>query len=150
MTMPDRRANALPPADSPGARRTRQNAARRGRCGCEKSAIVVIYVQRRPLRMTMTRPMRTILMAALLLSAACTSAPTGPTPSNLTPSTNVFSATLSPGGKIFYTPILSEASDVTMTVISVTAPGSTVALQTRIGMGYGTPDETDPANTCNL
>src|SRR5262245_21478702 len=123
---------------------------------CEKFAIVVIYVQRRPLRMTivtrMTRPIGacfTGLSALALLSAACAGSPTKPTPSNAVPVTNVFSTTLSPGGKIFYSPIITEASDVTMTLVSVTAVGGTTALQTRIGLAYGKPDETDPANTCN-
>ena len=89
------------------------------------------------------------LLAVGGLSAACGGSPTKPTPSNAVPSTNVFSATLSPGGKIFYTPIITEASDVTMTLVSVTAVGGNVALQTRIGLAYGVPDEADPANTCN-
>jgi len=89
------------------------------------------------------------LLGTALLVTACDSAPTGPTPSTTTPSTNVFSATLSPGGKIFYAPIVTEASEVAMTLVSVTTNGGNTALQSRIGLAYGNPDETDPANTCN-
>jgi len=89
------------------------------------------------------------LLGTALLVAGCDSPPTGPTPSTATPSTNLFSATLSPGGKIFYAPIINEASEVAMTLVSVTGADGNTALQTRLGMAYGNPDETDPANTCN-
>ncbi len=100
----------------------------------------------------MTRPIGACFAGLLgvgLLSAACGGGPLTPTPSGATQVTTVFSATLSPGGKIFYTPIITEATDVTMTLVSVTAVGGNTALQTRLGLAYGVPDENDPANTCN-
>ena len=85
-----------------------------------------------------------------VLVAACTGGgtPTSPTPSTTTPYTYIFTGTLTVGGTLLFTPFLSEASDVTMTLVSVTPAGGGQALQSRIGLAYGTPDENDPANTC--
>jgi hypothetical protein len=143
-----RRANTLPP-----------EFRKRAAACCEKIAIVVIYVQFETVRddnlMEITRPMKAVFGglagAAMLAAAGCGGfGPTTPTPSTATPYTYIFNGTLNPGSSMLFTPVLSEASDVSITLVSVTPAGGTTALQTRLGLGYGAPDENDPANTCVL
>src|SRR6185436_9104198 len=114
------------------------------RLACEKIAIVVTYVQRQTARddnlMEKTRPMNAAfgaLFAVALLTAACGGGgPTTPTPSSATPYTYIFNGTLNPGASLLFTPVITEASTVTMTLVSVTAAGGTTALQTQLGLAY--------------
>jgi hypothetical protein len=96
----------------------------------------------------MTRLMRGAFVGILgltLVAAACGGGPTGPSPSSATAVTNLFSGSLSVGGVVTYTPVIYEASTITLAVLSLTSGAVGAATPAVVGLAYGAPDD---AGTC--
>jgi hypothetical protein len=85
-----------------------------------------------------------ILFALGLLSVGCGSdnTPTTPTTPNL-PSTEVFMGTIGVGGSSFYSFTVAATGNVSITLASLVATPPGPALPTVMGLGVGTPLETD-------
>lgn len=83
-------------------------------------------------------------LALGLLSVGCGSdnTPTTPTTPNL-PSTEVFTGTIGVGGSSFYSFTVAATGNVSITLASLVATLPGPALPTVMGLGVGTPLETD-------
>ncbi len=89
-----------------------------------------------------------LLVVVGLLTAACGTGDDNiiPDPTPIGPSTEIFGGTLQVQGSSFYSFTVGTSSSVSITLASLTAIKPGPALNTVMGLGVGTPLETD----CNV